>query len=260
MARNIYPLFERNRIMKKEFLWALRDYSYGFMRLEYEKYADGIIEGLDVRVAKDEIRLGTGIVKFEDSIILFEKEEILPYHPVEEFRSLKLKMKRQPCQEDYILLAAEPFLDEDMERKADELEVCRFKLKSGARLRNSYVAFYDIETEFDTVNLVNATWAAIGGPGICPTITRYFAKAALKTGLANPHDAYFCALCLNTTQAIAPDVIAAYIRVKLELDTETFTNRQVFDHLELILRNLQNGTELRPPRPQKRHRQIIVDC
>lgn len=258
MAENIYPLFERNRIMRKEFLWALRDYSYGFMRLEYEKYADGILEGLDLHVTKDAIKIGTGIVKYHDSIILFEKEELISYEPTEQFRSLKLKMKQEKKSDDYILNSATPFLDADLERKEDEIEICRFKLKAGARLRNDYIGFYDIETEFDTVNLVNATWAAVEKPGLCPAITRYFAKEAIKCKL-HSRDASFTALCLNTTKSIAPDVVAEYIRAKLEIENMEFTNQQTFEHLEMILRNMQDGTELRPARKYKKKRQIIVD-
>lgn len=259
MAKNIYPLFERNRIMKKEFLWALRDYSYGFMRLEYEKYADGIIEGLAIDVTGDAIRIGTGIVKYKNNIILFEKPEIVPYEPTERYAALKLKMKQEKISEDYILNSAEPFLDDDLERKQDEIEICRFKLKAGSRLRSSYIAFYDIETEFDTINLVNATWSAIEKPSFCPVITRYFAKEAINCKLENPRDAFFCAMCLNTTKAIAPEVIAGYIREKLEIEEPVFTNQQIFAHLEMILRNIQDGTELRPTRKYKKKREIIVD-
>lgn len=257
MAQNLFPFFERNRIMRKEFLWALRDYSYGFMQLEYEKYTDGILEGLDLHVTKDEIKIGAGMVKYHNRIILFEKEEIVPYEPAEQFRSLKLKMKQEKTK-DYILNGGEPFLDADLELKEDELEICRFKLKAGARLRNHYTDFYDLETEFDTVNLVNAAWAAIGKPGICPVITKYFATEAIKHKL-DSRDFSFAALCLNTTKSIARDIIAAYIRAKLEIENAEFTNQQIFGHLDMILRNIQHGTQLRPARQYKKKREIIVD-
>lgn len=40
---HIYPAFECGRIMKKELLWALRDYSYSALQLQYADYPDGII-------------------------------------------------------------------------------------------------------------------------------------------------------------------------------------------------------------------------
>ncbi|MDE6516458.1 MAG: hypothetical protein K2L18_01215 [Acetatifactor sp.] len=35
--------------MKKELLWALRDYSFAQARLDYEEYADGMLRGCEVR-------------------------------------------------------------------------------------------------------------------------------------------------------------------------------------------------------------------
>lgn len=49
MAQNIYPLFERNRIMKKEYLWSLRDYSFGFMKVQYAEFSDGILTGCGLK-------------------------------------------------------------------------------------------------------------------------------------------------------------------------------------------------------------------
>ena len=43
--QNLYPLFERNRILKKELLWSLRDYSFSQIQLEYQEYGQGIIQG-----------------------------------------------------------------------------------------------------------------------------------------------------------------------------------------------------------------------
>lgn len=59
----IYPAFERGRIMKKELLWALRDYSYSVLQLQYQDYPDGIISGCRIRTEKDSLYIGPGIRK-----------------------------------------------------------------------------------------------------------------------------------------------------------------------------------------------------
>lgn len=259
MARSIFPLFERHRILKKELLWALRDYSYGFMRLEYEAYADGILTGLELGAQDGAVVLGTGMVKYGDSVVLFEKPELVPCEAREVYVCLKLKMRREKVAEDFIVHEARPFLDADLERKEDEIEVCRFKLKAGAQLRTQYTDFFDMETEFDTVNLAEATWAGIGAQSLCPAITRRFALEAMRCGLTDARDLLFCNLALQTTKALHRMTIAEYVRSKLELEEEDFANRQLFEHLALILRNLREGTELRPPRRQKKKRQIFVE-
>ncbi len=48
--QNLYPLFEQNRILKKELLWSLRDYSFSHIQLEYQEYGQGIIQGCGIRV------------------------------------------------------------------------------------------------------------------------------------------------------------------------------------------------------------------
>ena len=259
MAKCIFPLFGRHRILKKELLWALRDYSYGFMRLEHEAYADGILTGLDLRAEEGALVLGTGMVKYQDSIVLFEKPELVPYAATDAYVSLKLKMRRDQVAEDFIVYEAAPFLDADLARKPDELEVCRFKLKAGARLRTRHTDFFDIETEFDTVNLAEATWAGIDEPSLCPAITRRFALEAMRCRLTDARDLLFCNLALQTMKALHRLTIAEYVRSKLELEEDAFSNRLLFEHLGLILRNLRDGTERRPPRRQQKKRQIFVD-
>ena len=58
MMEHIYPAFERGRIMKKELLWALRDYSYSTLQTRYRDHADGIITGCRVRAEGDMLCIG----------------------------------------------------------------------------------------------------------------------------------------------------------------------------------------------------------
>ena len=45
VIQNIYPLFERNRILKKEMLWSLRDYAFAHAGVKYQKYGQGTLRG-----------------------------------------------------------------------------------------------------------------------------------------------------------------------------------------------------------------------
>lgn len=260
MAKNIFPLFGRNRIMKKEYLWSLRDYSFGFTKVQYAEYSSGILLGCGITVMPEAIEIAPGMVKHDDFIYLFTEAQQIPYAPADTYVSLKLRLSKKPLSLDYIEYGAEPFLDQDLELKGDELEVCRFKLKSGFALRDQYKDFYDIETEFDTVNLVHASWAGLHTPTLAPAITRFFAREALKCRPAHPRDIQFCSLCLGDTTAVPRILIEDYIRCKLELpDEEAMDNRMLFHYLEMILSNLRDGTERRPDRKVKRKRQILVE-
>ena len=49
VLQNCYPRFAKNRILKKEMLEALRDYSFACAQLEYQNYGQGILCGCDIR-------------------------------------------------------------------------------------------------------------------------------------------------------------------------------------------------------------------
>ena len=93
--QNLYPLFERNRILKKELLWALRDYSFMQARLDYEEYADGILRGCEVRVEGNRIVIGPGIIRYNGFICLMDREESVEYAPSEEYVSVKMGFRTE---------------------------------------------------------------------------------------------------------------------------------------------------------------------
>lgn len=260
MIKNIYPLFGRNRIMKKEYLWSLRDYSFGFMKAQYDEYSDGILIGCPLSVIGNQIEVGLGMAKKNDFIYLFPVRQNILYTPTETYTSLKLRLTKLPVSLDYIDYVAEPFLDEDLTLKDDELELCRFKLKKGFELRDQYKDFYDIETEFDTVNLARASWAGPHSPSLAPAITRYFAREAMKCRPEQAKDITFISVCLDRETAVPRVLIEDYVRCKLDLpDEESLDNETLFAHLDMILDNLRHGTERRPDRKMRRKRQILVE-
>ena len=162
MMEYIYPAFERGRIMKKELLWALRDYSYSALQLQYADYPNGILSGCGIRVEDYYLCVEPGIIKCQEFVFLITGEERVEYSPTERCISLKFRLIEKEVLPDYTRYVTEFILDENLERQPNEVEICRFKLKTGARLRTEYKDFYDIETEYDTVNLAHATWAAAG--------------------------------------------------------------------------------------------------
>ena len=69
--QNLYPLFERNRILKKELLWSLRDYAFSHIQLEYQEYGQGIIQGCPVQVQGRELVVGPGMIKYGGGFFFF---------------------------------------------------------------------------------------------------------------------------------------------------------------------------------------------
>lgn len=240
---HIYPAFERGRIMKKELLWALRDYSYSALQLQYQDYSDGIISGCRIKVRDDQLIVGTGIIKCQDFIFLLTEEEQVAYASTEVFVSLKFRVKSVEEMPDYTRYVTEFVLDENLERAQNELEICRFKLKEGARLRTEYKDFYDIQTEFDTVNLADASWAGRRGRTLSKEITDCFAQKVLDCENASEQDIQFAYMLLQGSEAIPRRILNDYIARKTDdiRGQEVFSVQKTFQKLERILNGIRQG-------------------
>lgn len=259
---HIYPAFERGRIMKKELLWALRDYSYSALQLQYQAYSDGIISGCKVRAEDNYLTVGKGIIKCRDYIFLINKEEQVKYTPTDVFVSLKFRVISKEELPDYTRYVTEFALDENLELKQNEIELCRFKLKEGARLRTEYKDFYDIQTEFDTVNLADATWAGIGGSTLSKEVTDYFAKEVLECKDAPLEDVQFAYFLFQNRGAVSYMILGNYIARKIgnTRENEIFSGEEAFWKLEEILRNIRAGrNSYGTERVNRDNRMIIMD-
>lgn len=253
---HIYPAFERGRILKKELLWALRDYSYAALQLQYQGYPDGILSGCGVGAGEGLLHIGQGVIKCQGFLFLITEETQVAYAPADRYTSLKFRLAAKEELADYTRYITEFILDEDTVRHQNEVELCRFKLKEGARLRTDYKDFFDIQTEFDTVNLADATWSAAGGNTLSKEVTDYFARKVLECGNAQEHDVRFAYLLLQGREAVRHEVLADYVRRKTGGSTGSM--QELFHALEAVLDGIRRGTDLRRPQQRGREQKMIV--
>ncbi len=262
MTEHIYPAFERGRIMKKELLWALRDYSYTAMQNQYQDYADGIISGCRIFPEENHLRIASGMIKCADYIFLIKGSDQIPYKPTEEYISLKFYLKDKEELPDYTRYLTDFKLDIHLERSSYEIELCRFKLKEGARLRADYKDFYDIQTEYDTINLANATWSSIGQNTLSKEVTDCFARKVLECKNAAETDLQFAYFLLQGREAVNYSILTDYIsrKTKEEITEHTLSTENAFYKLEQILDGIRKGTGVqRENRTGADHRMIVWD-
>lgn len=256
---NQYPLFERNQILKKESLKSLRDYSFFQMQLEYQQYSNGILEGCDVSVRGDMLVVGKGIVKYNDFLYLLAEEVEIPYAAADRCECLKIQLDPESSSYDYIQYGYSIVLDQNLECGNNELEVCRFHLRSGAGLRTDYTCFEDMRTEYDTVNLLHAAWSGINGPAVAPAITRRFAVSIMEYAEADSMDMMFTLLCLNTAKTVSRKAVECYISKRLKTGMENMDNETIFAGLLKILNMVEKGEHYEEVPKKSRRRMIIVD-
>lgn len=180
MFQNIYPVFEPKRLLKKEMLENLRDFPRSLFGLQYQNYSDGILYGCDITGTETGMILLPGILCYKGVPYFLER----PY-PVSCKAEGKMAYVKVHFWDKTIGSGGEEYLsqiivDEQEPDAEQELELARFKLQAGARLRSDYVDFYDYETEFDTVNRIYVPYAAPDHPGIWPQILKSFARELLK--------------------------------------------------------------------------------
>lgn len=229
--QNIYPLFERNRILKKELLWSLRDYSFAHVQLEYQEYEQGIIRGCDVVVNGSGLTVKPGMIKYGRFICLMMEEETISYQPDEKMQYLKVRVEIDRSSSDYIAYRMDLILDGKEKQAENEFELCRFNLRKGAELRDRYTGFSDMVTEYDTINLIYADWGGLSGASINPTVTRYFAEKILAGKSSLPEDRFFAYLCLSQPGAVSPEVLSGYISQRRETPAVMGMDRPEIYHI-----------------------------
>lgn len=239
---NRYPLFAGGRILKKEALWDLRDYAYKSWQLYYADYTDGVIKGCQIRVEDTNIVVGKGIIKCGDFIYLLQEEVGIPFTAENRLLILKAEFEKKTGNPDYMVYDVKFFLDDNVERKKNQIEFCRFHLRTGSVLRDTYKNFYDMNTKYDTVNLLHVTMAGRGQERLHPNVLLNFAKEMQVCSTRKAEDLAFCFHVLQNEGEVGKRVLDAYLqREQAEMKEEPIENEQYFDRLEGILNGSGNN-------------------
>lgn len=236
------PVFAGRRILKKESLWDIRDYTYAGWQLYYAEYTDGLLKGCDIRAEDGRLVIGKGMLKFHDFIYLMMEEERVDYQPKNRWQVLKAEFSEDETNLDYKAYRVRFFLDEEMELGENQIEMCRFYLREGSVLRDSYKNFADMSTEYDTVNLICATVAGVREKTLHPVVVRQFGEEIWNMEEKDQFDFGFCNLVWNTQGRVERKVIAAYLSNKMKkavvANIMSYDNQMVYEKLENIVDNM----------------------
>lgn len=236
---NRYPLFAGGRILKKESLWDLRDYVYRGWQLHYTDYTDGVIKGCRVKVEGSNLIVEEGMMKYQDFLYLLGEEVRIPITAENRMAVLKASFEVKKGHSDYFTYEVNFFLDYSLERKENQIELCRFHLREGSVLRDTYINFYDMGTEYDTINLIYATVAGKRRRIMHPDILQQYAREMHLLDTKDIADKLFCYHIFQQQGKIQTDLLDAYLYdKKIEttgLETGTDGNRVYFEHLAKIL-------------------------
>lgn len=259
-----YPHFEKDSVLKADMLVNLMEYPRDLFTLIYQEYADGIITGVNVVVedtgkeGRGTLIVKPGIVKYRGRLYHMNQEFRVPYEETKEKVMLKIKFLEENKTNDYTTYQTRIVLDEEIELQVDEIELCRFLLKEGARLRQDYQDMKDFNTEHNTVNIIHVPYAGIGETTLIPEITTYFGKQLMKHHSNNPYDIGFAMNCIQQNQ-IHRFVIMQYLnaRKNVRID-EKLSNEQIHAYLVVIMEEVKAGKSSRNS-GERIGRRVIVE-
>ena len=230
------PTFAEGTIVRKEIMQCVRDMALDEQNIRYYKYADGVIAGCTLVEENMKVGLINGMVKFAGHIYKLTTKAFVSYEPTDSLTILKLRFSPQITSKEYTHYTAELVLDTDATIKPHEMEMGRFKLKRGSRLRTDYKDFWDMATEYDTVNLIHVPQSACDKPTLSPAITRLFAQEAYNYLADNTLDSAFCTNALSG-ETLNRELIERYICNRLKQDyTGTMNNSKLHASLGEVLR------------------------
>jgi hypothetical protein len=231
-------VFSRGRILKIDMLEHLRDFPKDIIKINLNGYGNGIVKGCRLLVNDDYIIIEPGIIYFHEEIYLLKEEYKLPYEHTNETAILKVKFMGESSSKDFVSHGTEVFIDNDTNIYEDELELCRFKLKEGAKLRNNYVNFEDMTTGYNTLNIIHTPFAAYGKSTLSPYVLTNFAKEAFGYKLSNPLDISFCMQSLQREEPMSKELIINYISARLEIEYKDYSNERLYKMLLRILKDI----------------------
>lgn len=235
------PIFQKKRLLRTEMLEQLRDYPRDYLKLRFQGYSDGIICGCQISWDNGRLEIAPGILYRAGRLYFMEEPYYMECPSEDQMRYLKVQFMTEVHEEGKIEGSTRIVLNDQKADAACEMELCRFRLQKGARLRDTYENFDDYETEYDTINRIHVSYSSYGKSAIWPEILRQFSKEILETKTNNVYDISFAMNILTNHGSIPADCVDSYLRVRLKRKEAERGNHNIYKALQEVLRMEKTG-------------------
>lgn len=253
------PLFKEAHLLRREMLQALSDYAFRANQLLFWGYGDGILGGCELTTTRETIVLNEGVFLQGGQMFLITEPMEIRYYPTNTTTVMKLCLSAQVEEDGFLYREMDLRLTDDSGLQKNELELCRFKLQPGARLRDQYQDFEDRNTEFDTLNRIRTPYSAKEGSTLAPEIFRDFAREMLSTKPSSELDTWFCLRLLEQERPMGKEAVAAYLWQRNNVQIRDTTNLSIYRELVKVLRESKSGLPVREAGPVKKRWSLSVD-
>ncbi|MDE7312398.1 MAG: hypothetical protein K2N87_12395 [Eubacterium sp.] len=225
------PLFSKGRVLKKESLEALRDFPGRLAKLGLADWRDGILYGFGISYERGMIEVCAGAVWYQGQVVLTETQRI-PFRAYEQQITVCLRLHPVAATEDFSIRPLELRL-KNGEPGSGELELGRFRLSEGARLRKDYKDLRDCRTAYNTLDITQIPYAGAGGITVSPELLRIFARLVLEHTDALELDVQFAFLCLNHPP-VSRECLLRYLSRRMGEPYRELTHSEIYERLVRI--------------------------
>lgn len=236
-----YPQFQFKALLREEMLELLRDYPKTYLQLCFDGFRDGIVTGCGLSWEDGMLTVHPGIVYRGGNLYFMEKPYSLECRPDNQKRYVKLRYLEEESALGKVVGATRIILEHEEPDFSCEMELCRFCLQDGAKLRDRYESFADFSTEYDTINLIHVPFAGEGECTLNPRILRQFARETFKNQVNNPYDVSFAMNIMANRGIISAECILAYLEVQLDGAIKDRSGRGMYMGLLKVLREQEHG-------------------
>ncbi|MEY8356565.1 hypothetical protein AALB39_24880 [Lachnospiraceae bacterium 54-53] len=236
-----YPQFEKKRLLRVEMLDKLRDYPKNFLELSFLGFGDGVVNGCEISWDDGRLTVSPGMIYRKGNLYFMEQPYVTECRAEDKVRYLKVQFLAEIREAGKITGNTRIFLEDKKPDPACELELCRFRLQEGARLRDRHENFQDYSTEYDTVNLIRQPYAAAGGSTLNPRLIRQFAREIMRSRSSSSLDMSFSMTALSNHGLTTADCLREYLWARLGEEYGDKGNGAVYRGLLEVLKDQRNG-------------------
>jgi len=236
MFGNEYPVFTKKKLLKTKMLEQLKDFPKNFAEITYKNYSDGILSGCELKVEGDKLMVMPGIIINAGNFYLMNEAVRLEYNATNSINYVKIRFFDVHKDEECIQYLSDLIIEGKEPEEKTELELGRFRLQKGARLRTEYIDFDDFDTQYDTVNRINVNFAGINESTLWNEIVQYYAREIIKCKYADMYDVGFGMCVLRDSGIVSREFIEVYLEKRTGKPIKGIDNRNLYHELAMLLR------------------------
>ncbi len=259
MIEQKIPLFSSGNLLTQDMLESMKEHTIQAGILNYCGYSDGILCGCEITTSNEMITVGKGILLLEGEPFFVTRPVSVRYSQTNQYMILRAVIGDREASDNFAVRQLTVDLVTEEKLREKDIELCRFKLQSGAVLRTKYRDFEDMETEYDTVHFTYAKWSSMEKSSVSPVIFQMFLKEAMKYQMEEEIDQSFCLQLMNLNgRSMNRRALEFYIAKRLEQEYKELTNKEIYQGLKNVLVRIKKGRPEKTGNARKAQR-ILVD-